>query len=170
MKMTTYNHQTTPHISCMISGWPVSRQDISTPFNTLIKFEATEYFIRYSIHVWNFKNIRFDVRFEWNSRFVPFLLVWSYCAIQKMTTVHCRQVLVYLEFVHNQLMFVMLLAFTLDYTYRCPRSLNCTDCVVPATRSDFDVTLFLFLFQLFMSCLINLQNEQILNEVCCNSS
>ena len=53
-----------------------SRQDISTPFSILIEFEATEYSysIRYSIRIQNFKNIRFDIRFEWNSRFVPSLM------------------------------------------------------------------------------------------------
>ena len=46
-----------------------------TPFSILIEFEAIVYLcsIRYSIRIRNFEDIRFDIRFEWNSRFVPSL-------------------------------------------------------------------------------------------------
>ena len=60
--------------------WPrndaASRQNIPTPFSILIEFEATKYSysIRYSIRIRNFKDIRFDIRFERNSRFVPSLV------------------------------------------------------------------------------------------------
>ena len=49
---------------------------ISTPFSILIEFGATEYYysIRYSIRIQNFDDIRFDIRFELNSRFVLSLL------------------------------------------------------------------------------------------------
>ena len=56
--------------------WPrddaASRQDISTPFSSLIEFEATEYScsIRYSIRIRNFM----DILFELNSIFVPSLV------------------------------------------------------------------------------------------------
>ena len=46
--------------------WPqddvAARQDISTPFSILIKFEATEYsyLIRCSIRIRNFEDIRFE--------------------------------------------------------------------------------------------------------------
>ena len=53
--------------------WPrddtASRQDISTPFNIVIEFKATEhlYSIWHLICIRNFE----DIRFKWNSRFVP---------------------------------------------------------------------------------------------------
>ena len=57
-----------------------SRQDIST-FSILIKFEATEY--SYSIPIRNFEDIQFDIRFQWNSRFVPPLLWYEHSNLEK---------------------------------------------------------------------------------------
>ena len=48
-----------------------SWQDISIAYTILIEFEATEY--SYSIQIRNLE----DIRFQWNSWFVPFLLVKS---------------------------------------------------------------------------------------------
>ena len=64
-----YGHQS-DNAGSDLCLWPrddaASRQDISTPFSSVIELEATEYTysIRYSIRIRNFEDIRFDIRFE----------------------------------------------------------------------------------------------------------
>ena len=66
-----YGHDADDSSTDLCADDAASRQDISTPFSILNEFEATEYSysIRYSIRIRIFE----DIRFEWNSRFVPSL-------------------------------------------------------------------------------------------------
>ena len=48
----------------------VSRQDVSTPFSSLVEFETTEY--SYSIRIPNFEDIRFDIQMK----FRPIVTTW----------------------------------------------------------------------------------------------